>query len=182
MTQLVLQESTLGTSCIMRQEEGNYVKVCAAFTPFGCKVKWMKGFVVLITVNSKFHCFFFTVELLFYPLNLHLAVCFPPSQDRTPPQYFGYVQILVLPRYFGSSSLFLSVIYKLVPRMQSHSLFLHHHINTFIVLACRYIVFSLVLLPSKSCLFKSRTVSYITCGVWVLTLCHHGIGGFCSCT
>lgn len=74
-------------------------------------------------------------------------------------------------------SLYLSMIYKLVPHMQSHSLFLHCHINKFIVLAFRYIVFSLVPFPSKSCLFKSRTASYITCGVRVLALCHRGIGG-----
>lgn len=74
-------------------------------------------------------------------------------------------------------SIYLSMIYKLVPHMQSHSLFLHHRINKFIVLAFRYMVFSLVLFPSKSCLFKSRTASFITCGVRVLTLCHHGIGG-----
>lgn len=74
-------------------------------------------------------------------------------------------------------SLYLSMICKLVPHLQSHSFFLHYHINKFIVLAFRYIVFSLVLFPSKSCLFKSRTASYITCGVRVLALCHRGIGG-----
>lgn len=94
--------------------------------------------------------------------------------------YFSPSTLRLVARVLRKShcpSFFLSAIYKLVPRMQSHSLFLHHHINKFIVLAFRYIVFSLVLFPSKSCLFKSRIASYITCGVWVLTLCHHGIGG-----
>lgn len=57
---------------------------------------------------------------------------------------------------------FLSVICKLIPHMQSHFLFLRHRINKFIGLAFRYIVFSLVLFPNKSCLFKSCTASYIT--------------------
>lgn len=79
-------------------------------------------------------------------------------------------------------SLYLSRIYKLVPHMQSHSLFLHCHINKFIVLAFRYIVFSLVPFPSKSCLLKSRTASYVTCGVRGLSIMSPWDRGFCSCT
>lgn len=104
------------------------------------------------------------VPHLFITSNIHsmLAVCkFLSCQ--------GSLEVLL--------SIYLSMIHKLVPHMQSHSLFLHHRINKFIVLAFRYMVFSLVLFPSKSCLFKSRTASFITCGVRVLTLCHHGIGG-----
>lgn len=96
-----------------------WIKVCTVYVPFRC---------VFCQVRLKL-LFVSLIFSLYLKLTVFLPIYSSLSCQRS----------LKCPSFFFF--FFLSVIYELMPLTQSHFLFLHHHINKFIVLAQRYMCF-----------------------------------------